>query len=55
MVRRIVPKALAGDLNNFEQNPYKTFEKEVVTTYDFGLIASTPNLLANSKAREFRR
>ena len=33
-------KALAGDSNNFEENPYKTFEKEVVTTYDFGLIAS---------------
>ena len=37
-------KALAGDPNNFEENPYKTFEKEVVTNYDLGLIASIPKL-----------
>ena len=45
-------KALAGDLNNFEQNLYKTFEKEVVTTYDFGLIASIPHTYLRTVKRE---
>jgi hypothetical protein len=45
-------KALAGDLNNFEENLYQTFEKEVVTTYDFGLIASIPQTYLRTVKRE---
>ena len=45
-------KALAGDLNNFEENLYKTFEKEVVTNYDLGLIASIPQTYLRTVKRE---
>lgn len=45
-------KALAGDLNSFEENLYKTFEKEVVTNYDLGLIASIPQTYLRTVKRE---
>ena len=45
-------RVLANDLNGFEQNLYKTFEKEMVTNYDFGLIASIPQTFLKNRKRE---
>ena len=45
-------RVLANDLNGFEQNLYKTFEKEMVTNYDFGIIASIPQTYLKTRKKE---
>lgn len=45
-------RALAGDLNDFESNLYATFEKEEITNYDFGMIASIPQTYLRNIKRE---
>jgi hypothetical protein len=35
-------RAMATDLNGFESKLYATFEKDDISTYDFGMIASIP-------------
>jgi hypothetical protein len=45
-------RAIAGDLNGFESNLYATFEKDDITTYDFGLIASIPQTYLRTIKRE---
>ena len=45
-------RVLANDLSGFEQSLYRTFEKEVVTSYDFGIIASIPQTYLKNKKKE---
>lgn len=45
-------RAMASDLNGFESKLYSTFEKDDISTYDFGMIASIPQTVQRVVKKE---